>query len=531
MKNQWKAQLVCNFCHVSLFALTIIFSLSERAFGNKVLPYSSSVLTISNSSQPSVNVNAVSDLADIQPSDWAFHALKSLIDRYDVTGYAHATFSGDRSMTRYEFAASLAATIYQINQPIDTEKSNSVSREDLETIKRLQAEFVYELGIIQGRLDNLQTRVSTIQSFSTTTKLEGEVLFALTGVSNGDKADDSGDAIDNNLTFGSRARLTFDTSFTGKDRLRTRLQTTNLPKIDDATGTDMARLAFQGNDDNEVGLSVLEYRFPVGEQALVYLIAEGGDLDDFFATTLNSFFSGSGDGSISRFTQRNPVSRQGGGAGVGVVYDITDSWGLSLGYVTDDVDEPETGFGKAAYGAIAQLSLEPNDDVGFAITYVHSYNSLDTGTGSRRANDPFNDESDAISADSFGLETAIVFNPKLYLTGWVGFTRATAKDLPNHPTASIFNWALTLALVDLGQEGSVGGIAIGQPPKVTSNDFEVAGQTYEDRDTSVHLEAFWRFQANENLAITPGVLVITNPEYERDNSTIVVGTIRTTLSF
>ncbi|WP_016876605.1 iron uptake porin [Chlorogloeopsis fritschii PCC 9212] len=517
MKKQVLYQNVWNVCHLS-FALTIILAVTGRAFGNEAPP----ALYFDS------NINAVSELAEIQPHDWAFQSLKSLVERYGVVaGYF------DGTMTRYEFATVLATTINHISKLTSAKTTNLVHQQDLETIKRLQAEFAKELEVLQGRLDNLEKHVEKIQQqqFSTTTKLEGEVLFAVSGVGSGEKADGSGDRIDSNLTLSNRTRLTFDTSFTGKDRLRLRLQASNLPGIDDATETDMARLAFQSDSDNQFELSTVEYRFPIGEQAMVYLEAEGGDLDDFFTDTLNPFFSGSSRGSISRFAQRNPIYRQGGGAGVGLVYDLSKSISLSLGYLSDDVNEPEVGFGGEEYGAIAQITLEPIDDFKVGFTYIHSYNSLDTGTGSRRANDPFDDNSDAIIADSFGLESTFAVSDRLTVSGWAGFTRATATDLPNNPTADIFNWALTVAFVDLGKENNVAGIAIGQPPKVTGNEFEVATQKYKDEDTALHLEAFYRFQVNDNIAITPGLLVITNPEHDRDNNTIYVGTIRTTFRF
>lgn len=104
-------------------------------------------------------------------------------------------------------------------------------------------------------------------------------------------------------------------------------------------------------------------------------------------------------------------------------------------------------------------------------------------------------------------------------------------DLPNNLTANIFNWAVTLALIDLGGENSMAGIAIGQPPKVTNNDLEVANQAYKDPDTSLHLEVFYRFQVDDNIAITPGLIMITNPEHDSNNSTSYIGTIRTTFRF
>ncbi|MDM9383144.1 iron uptake porin [Chlorogloeopsis sp. ULAP01] len=477
-------------------------------------------------------MNSVSDLAEILPSDWETQSLQSLMQRYGVTE-TDSTFSGNRVMTRYEFAANLGATINHINQLVLAGNTKLVAQQDLEILKRLGTEFAQELEILQGRVKRLEANLPLleVQQFSTTTKLEGEVLFAIAAVASGDKADNSGEPISDNLTFSNRVRLNLDTSFTGKDRLRTRLQARNVPELDEATGTDMARLAFQGDSSNNFEMSLLEYRFPIGEQAMVYLEAVGGDLDDVIVDTLNPYLSGSGSGSISRFAQRNPIYRQGEGAGVGIVYNFTEALSLSLGYIADEINEPELGLSKSSYGAIAQLTLQPSENTGVGLTYIRSYNNLDTGTGSRRANDPFNGQSDAIIGDSFGLETAIALNPSFTLTGWVGFTLATAEDLPNAPMANIVNWALTLAFIDVGTEGSIVGIAIGQPPKVTSNDFEVAGEAYKDEDTSWHLEAFWRYQVSDNIAITPGLLVITNPESDRDNNTIYIGTIRTTFSF
>lgn len=116
----------------------------------------------------------------------------------------------------------------------------------------------------------------------------------------------------------------------------------------------------------------------------------------------------------------------------------------------------------------------------------------------------------------------------LTLGGRVGWIQAKAEDLTNKPEADIFTWAVLLAFPDLGNEGSVGGIVIGQPPKVTENDF---GAEFEDRDTSLHMEALYRFQLTDDIAITPGFFVITNPEHNNNNDTVYVGTIRTTLTF
>lgn len=46
-------------------------------------------------------VTSVSQLADVQPTDWAFQVLQSLIKRYGIiVGYPDLTYRGDRAITR-----------------------------------------------------------------------------------------------------------------------------------------------------------------------------------------------------------------------------------------------------------------------------------------------------------------------------------------------------------------------------------------------------------------------------------------------
>lgn len=58
--------------------------------------------------EPFAQVNSVSQLSDVKPTDWAFQALQSLVERYGcIAGYPDGTYRGNRAMTRYEFAAGL----------------------------------------------------------------------------------------------------------------------------------------------------------------------------------------------------------------------------------------------------------------------------------------------------------------------------------------------------------------------------------------------------------------------------------------
>ena len=189
-------------------------------------------------------VTSVSQLSDVQPDDWAFQAIQSLVERYGcVAGYPNGTFRPSRAMSRREAAA-------LVNACLDNLSNRFATKEDLDALKALQDEFAAELATLRGRVDGLEARVATVeaQQFSTTTKLNGEAIFAFSGVA-GDNATTGAD-ISGRVSLNQRTRLNFITSFTGKDRLYTRLQTSNrpvnfsdgaIPGIIDNTGTLQTR--------------------------------------------------------------------------------------------------------------------------------------------------------------------------------------------------------------------------------------------------------------------------------------------------
>lgn len=105
------------------------------------------------------------------------------------------------------------------------QSTRSATQAEFTSVQQLRQELSNQLNILQQRVENLQREnlKQSTQAFSTTTKLNGEVVFALIGLDASSSSEDS-----NNLILGNRVRLNFDTSFTGEDRLRTRLQANNI---------------------------------------------------------------------------------------------------------------------------------------------------------------------------------------------------------------------------------------------------------------------------------------------------------------
>uniref|UniRef100_A0A832M1S0 SLH domain-containing protein n=1 Tax=Oscillatoriales cyanobacterium SpSt-402 TaxID=2282168 RepID=A0A832M1S0_9CYAN len=528
-------------------------------------------------------VTSVSQFSDVRPTDWAFQALQSLVERYGcIVGYPDKTYRGNRALSRYEFAAGLNACLDKIQELIAAATADFVRKEDLEVVKRLQEEFAAELSALRGRVESLEVRTATLekQQFSTTTKLNGEVIFGVadtfgdravfTGNDSflgGVNANNRGELEDDQTEtiFANRVRLNFDASFTGRDRLRTRLQARNITPFSGAfTGTNGTRLGFDGNEGNAVNIDELYYRFPLGTKLTIQVDANSNEFYDGLISRL-SLFGSSGSGAISRFGRFIPNLRSGNnGAGGSFRYAFSPQLALEGGFISDpQSNDPgqKNGLFNGGYSALGQLVFRPSRAFDIGLFYVRSYfpgsntNALGANpfnqptpnvtasTGTGYASNPFNGE--ATSSDTAAIQAQWRIAPRLTIGGWYGYTWAYNKRTPEE--ARIQNWAAFIGFPDLGRKGNLGGLLFGMQPRVVDNDFRgrftgtnpagFRGQPNPnnrrrlDEDPPFHLEAFYLFRVNDNISITPGAFVLFNPEGNSANDTQFVGVIRTTFTF
>ena len=487
---------------------------------------------------PLEQVTSVNQLSDIDPF-W-FEAVQKMVDKYGcIVGYPDGTFKGQRNITRYEFAAAVSRCMEWVEA-----NYGDIEDGDLATLRRLVQEFEVELAALGARVDDLEGRVAFVEDhqFSTTTKLKGEVIFSLDSAFGDDNqanaAGNSTDPLQDNITFSDRVRLTLDTSFTGKDRLRTRLQAGNMTGFDDRTGTEMVRLGYEANNNgggNNVGINRLYYKTPLGEKLSVIIGADISEND--MLEVVNPLFGSSGTGALSRFNRRNPaVHRFPVDQGLGFTYKFSDSANLQLVYATDDGEDPrsEEGLFNGSYTALAQLNVNLLEDrLGLSATYGRGYYSGDANgnndvnlsgsTGSGFAKRPFG--ANPTSANRFGVQAHFDLTETISIGGWAGYV--DAENELNGNDADVWNWTARVGFKDVGGEGNVLGLMFGMPPKATSND-DIAR---EDDDTSYLLEALYKYRVSKNIFITPGLMVLFNPEHQNANDTIYVGVIRTTFKF
>mgnify|MGYP006367664067 FL=1 len=194
-------------------------------------------------------------------------------------------------------------------------------------------------------------------TFPLGTELSGEVL--LTGFAIGGNPIEDDDNNDRRFNAGYRARLNINTSFTGFDRLRIRLQYGDIAAVNMVTGSDMSRLSYQGNTNGQVVLNRLEYRFPIDHKTELFATPIGGNLANF-GDALNPHLGNGSDGTISRFGVRNPIYRQGRGAGFGITHKLGSSVTLGLGYLADDANEIDKGLFGGINVPLDQITYKPN---------------------------------------------------------------------------------------------------------------------------------------------------------------------------
>ena len=494
------------------------------------------------------NVTSVSQLSDVRPTDWAFTALQSLVERYGcIAGYPDRTFRGKQSTSRYEFAAGVNACLDKINEIISAGLADKVGKEDLAILQKLQAEFAAELVTLRGRVDALDSKTAKLeaQQFSTTTKLEGQVITAVSAsgsgsdfllTPNGTPTTNSGKA---NPTVISRVRLNFNTSFTGEDLLLTRLEVgnsgTNLNNsLDNAGDVFLGFTGFNNSskfDYSGVGTTVklnrLRYDFPIGKniQASIGAVMSLNDHIDqnSFANDESVDFAG------GLFINNPLILPVNDGAGGAISWNIANAFTLRAGYVAANAASPTANAGAPngitnrglsgdPYQGTVELEFAPKNsdqEKPFAVRLQYTraaVNNLDYNTG--------------------GVNLEWAFNRAIAVFGRYGFgnisNRGTAITLalPTYTTSadSSINpqtWSAGLAFPDLFKEGAMAAIAIGQP----------FIESKVGNATQTNVELFYRFPFSSNISITPDLQFIFNPNNNSGNSTITVGTLRTVFSF
>ena len=468
-------------------------------------------------------VTSITQFSDVKPTDWAYQALSNLIERYGcVAGYPNGTYKGGQAMTRYEAAALLNACLDRITEVTDE-------------LKRLMKEFEKELAVLKGRVDGLEAKVGELEAtqFSTTTKLKGIATFVLGANSFGgsNKAiKDFASSVEGATSFNYDVRLNFDTSFTGKDLLRTTLRAGNFgdSAFGNGYGFDSNGRAIQGLNTLEVAfqencgtgvdcgdvvaINRLFYQFPIGNG---FTATVGGRVrqDDMLAmwpsvypadTVLDIFTYAGAPGAYNLNL----------GAGVGIWYQ-KNGWSVSANYVAANGDVGNPSAGGIGTDASAETGTV---QVGYAgshwgLAAVYNYSN---GVGAASGT-PFASALD-VAAGLFGSVNSVgvsgYWQPKT--TGYVpsisagwGYNSYNAEEAAfGFDGVATQSWYVGLQWSDAFIKGNALGMAVGQPTFITGCG-DICDKTPHDGNYA--WEWWYKFQVTDNISVTPAIFYLSNP--------------------
>jgi|LakMenEpi03Aug12_release.lakeMendotaPanAssembly.Ray.scaffolds.fasta_scaffold207535_1 hypothetical protein len=531
----------------------------------------------------SEQLKSISQFTDLRPDDWAYQALKNLVEQYGcVAGYPDRTFMGGRVISRYEAAALLNSCLDRITEVTDE-------------LKRLLGDLEKELAVLSGRADGLEARIGELDAmqFSTTTRLTGVAAMYLNTASGPYKAKSSAvqvlepgkvgprsaksEPLDAAVAFQYSTILGLTTSFTGKDALVVDLYTSNFQPYSsslfgvtpDLTGTYSTRLSFDAPPYNErINVADLFYRFKIGNAITVKATAAGSEVsNELIGTNLPFAAAYPYIQSISRFGRFDPIYYQTlGRPGFSADWQIGSGFNVGGGYFGEyggvlgggTLPAVPSGTRTASQAAIAQISWFPTPKTfsfGTALTYVKStapamsFYGLSGFTGSQYSDQPFGTfypkATDGnvtkaaltpvgINGDHFSWGFGWNPLPSFYLTGDVGFARATATS-PNElygvssgDTATIFEWNVAVAFNNLFGPGNVLTFVVGNPYRVIAH----SNPSFATEDNPAwHLEMSYTYRITDNISVVPGVIYIINPENNINNDPIGIWSLKTVFFF
>jgi len=477
-------------------------------------------------------VTSVTQFSDVKPTDWAYQALSNLVDRYGcVAGYPNGTFAGGKAMTRFEAAALLNACLDRVTETTDQ-------------LKKLLNEFKVELATLKGRVDGLDSRVGVLEAnqFSTTTKLSGTATMTIGANSNGSTASSAlynstfGNLLGvrqetkDNIAFNYDLKLNLDTSFSGKDLLRTTLRANNFQNSTFGQNGNAA-LEVASNPSNvgqdAVSLNRLFYQFPVGKNFTATFGAKVRQ-DDMLALWPSAYGA---DSILDRFQYAGAPGAYSFnlGSGAGLSYK-KNGFSLSANYISNQLTSgnsgqtyyvgtgaiaDESGFGSASTTTVQVGYAKQNWGAAFAYTYAQASGFTSPFSGSNFPNTAVNDPNASYgSAGSNNLGFSAYWQPTK--TGIVPSISGGVGSTYYNGGGSATTWQVALQWQDAFVKGNALGMAYG--------DTQVGGTT---QGTTAY-ELFYKFQVTDNIAVTPAFFWINGGGTSADSTG---GVVKTTFKF
>ena len=242
------------------------------------------------------------------------------------------------------------------------------------------------------------------------------------------------------------------------------------------------------------------------------------------------------------------------GGGVGFNFEATDFITVSAGYFGGDSFNPvgveDGGFINEEYSALGQVTLSllddklqlagtyslgkfgnfiETDDDGLPLPDGGTNGIFDAGVGTARAGVPLGD-GNKVTTNSYGVEAAFQLNDRIALNAFGMYTDAQQSVAAGE--AEIWSYGAGLSFPDLGKEGNLAAVFVGAEPYLGSSNVDLDGDGETDSDdVPIHIEGLYKYQFNDNISITPGVVYLITPNGVEDDEDALIGVLRTTFTF
>jgi hypothetical protein len=187
--------------------------------------------------------------------------------------------------------------------------------------------------------------------------------------------------------------------------------------------------------------------------------------------------------------------------------------------------------------------LTPSDSLDFALYYVNNYSRngcLLIFAGDQCLSGTNLATSAPLNTNAVGASVKWRITPGIDLGGWGGYTTSSIPGASGNVETT--NYIVFLQFPDLFGRGNLGGIYVGQPPKIVSSDLPQGynvpdlinggtGRSGGQPGTTTHIEAFYRFRVSDNINVTPGFIHLIEPGHTPNNDPVTIGVLRTTFLF
>ncbi len=450
------------------------------------------------------NVENNFNFSELYPSDWSYKALSDIVVSRNCSNLIP---SG--SISRFEAASIINSCLKDFSQVTEQER-------------RLIDEFNSELALVRSRVDGLDSRLSEVEagSFSSTTVASFSADFAIGAVSgksvtvpggtttvtaNADAGNLSGKkvVVQNADSTEKAEALSFDysyeidltTSFTGDDSLEVTLAA--------GVGT-LSELDLSKDDGSKLVVDGISYTFPLGEKVSAFF-GIGVDGSTLFNTAC--VYGGPTD-TLDDCGNNFSAINEGANTAAGASYDFGNGFIGAIGFTGDGTSKNGlfTEEGDDAYSA--QISYTA-DNYGFSVTFAEKENPIMTQVVTDATIYGFNAYYDptenSLPSISVGFETASSAIPAL----------STTKDTDSN------SWFIGLQWDELAN-GTFGAAVGTKQHTVDSTNSGV-------QDEELMYEAFYSYDLNDSITITPIVYLQTQSEANTDDETGIM--VKSSFSF